>query len=366
MEKVVVDNGKISPNQFKILVTLVFVGTAVLLIPGLLAEEAKQDAWIASILGTLGALVLAWFYNLLTEQMKTMSIIEYSKKVMGKWVGGIMALAFVIYLFITATTIVWVVGNFITTQLMRETPLIVINTLFVIVVVIGSRLGIESIGRTAEVFFPWVFGGIVFLLFFALPDAKVENLQPIFEYGIKPIIIASTYFHGFISLTMVVLLIIFPANLSDFQEGKKAFYKGICTAGILITLITLLSIMVLGASSTARNAFPSYALAKQIDIGHFLERIEAILGMVWIITVFFKTILYFYGASVGLARLFKLDNYKLFTLPLGTLMIMLSVVFYPDAVYAAEWDTTTWMSFVITFGFLYTFSLFILGKIRRG
>ncbi|MDQ0493800.1 hypothetical protein QOZ95_001962 [Paenibacillus brasilensis] len=40
--------------------------------------------------------------------------------------------------------------------------------------------------------------------------------------------------------------------------------------------------LVLGPDITARNIYPGYALAKKISIGHFLQRIEAIMATMWL------------------------------------------------------------------------------------
>ncbi|MED3687234.1 GerAB/ArcD/ProY family transporter, partial [Peribacillus butanolivorans] len=43
---------KISARQFAILVILFSIGTTILVIPGVMAQEVKQDAWIAAVIGT--------------------------------------------------------------------------------------------------------------------------------------------------------------------------------------------------------------------------------------------------------------------------------------------------------------------------
>ncbi|TGV17849.1 spore gernimation protein, partial [Mesorhizobium sp. M00.F.Ca.ET.186.01.1.1] len=45
------DNYKISPRQFMMLVTLVTIGDSVLVLPVISADLAKQDAWIAVMIG---------------------------------------------------------------------------------------------------------------------------------------------------------------------------------------------------------------------------------------------------------------------------------------------------------------------------
>lgn len=359
------NNGKISPHQFKIMVISTFLGTSVLLIPRSLATGAKQDAWIAAILGAIGALLLVWFYNFVGEKLGTATLVEYAKKNFGRWAGGIIAFTFVLFLLSNSVDLLWVIGTFIVTQLMPETPVVAINTLFMVVVIIGSRLGVEVIARAGEILFPWAVGGLIFLLLFALPDAEIKNLQPVFENGIKPIIQTAISYQSFNSLTFVALLMFFPANLNNVEEGKKAFYKGTLTAGITVLALTVVNILVLGSDSVVRNIYPSYTLAKKISIGNIVERMEAIIGMVWAVTVFFKTIIYFNSAVVGFAQILEIKDYKPFTLPFGLLVIIFSIIVYPNTPFSEVWESTTWVSYVFTNGFILPLLLIITGKFRR-
>ncbi len=43
------DNGKITANQYKTLVLLFTIGSSILVAPTALVNDAKQDAWIATI-----------------------------------------------------------------------------------------------------------------------------------------------------------------------------------------------------------------------------------------------------------------------------------------------------------------------------
>ncbi len=100
------DNWKISPNQFKILVILCFISTSILLTPAGLTVHAKQDAWIAAIIGSVIGLVLVWFYSSVGSLFEDMSLIEYTEKVLGKWIGKIVAILFVFFLYYNCSAII--------------------------------------------------------------------------------------------------------------------------------------------------------------------------------------------------------------------------------------------------------------------
>lgn len=359
------ENWKISGRQFKILVILCFIGASILLTPSTMAAEAKQDAWIAALIGLVFSLLLIWLYNSVSSYFPNMTLIEYTEKTLGKWIGKAVFTVFTLFMFFNCSTLVYIVGDFLTTQIMPETPIQFTNILFTVVIVLGTRYGLETFARTGEILYPWVIGLFLILTFFLLPEIDVKNIQPVYEYGMKPILRGTILYLSFSALSLIPLLMIFPTYVNNLKVAKKSFLSGTLIGGIIIFLIVTFSVLVLGHSITARNAFPSYILAKKISLADFLERIEAIIAVLWLITVFFKTILYFYGSVLGLAQILNLKDYRRITLPMGMILVVLSLVVYPNSTYMATWNTTTWVPVILTFGFFYPLVLLVISKIRK-
>ncbi|MCT6593161.1 spore germination protein, partial [Pantoea dispersa] len=80
------------------------------------------------------------------------------------------------------------VGNFLTTQILPYTPLTAIHIAFMGVVIVGVRLGIEVIARSAEILFPWFIGLFGLLILSMIPQIKIEHIQPVFEIHPKAFI----------------------------------------------------------------------------------------------------------------------------------------------------------------------------------
>ncbi len=356
---------KISARQFRILVILSFVGTTILLVPSTLAAEAKQDAWIAAILGLVFGLLLVWFYNIVGSLFPNITIIEYQERLFGKWIGKFFSLLFASFLFLNCSTILFTVGDFITTQLLPETPIQFTILFFLLVAIIATRLGLEVFARAAEILFFWVFVFFIILILFLLPELEFKNLQPIFENGMRPILRGAIYYSSYSSMTNIVLLMIFPTCVNNIKQGKKAFYIGTFEAGILILFISLYSILVLGHDISSRSVFPTYILAKKISIGDFIERIEVIIAFIWFITVIYKTILYFYGSVIGFAQILNLKDYRPLTLPLGMILIVLSLTVFPSTLHEAAWTATTWIPFILTFSFFLPLLVLIVSVLKK-
>jgi spore germination protein KB len=354
----------ISSSQFAILVLLNTIGTTILIVPAGLASEAKQDAWIPAILGVgIGLLVIS-LYNALGSMYPQMTLVEYCEKILGKWTGITMSIGFIFFSFIGATTLIWLIGNFLVTQIMPDSPVIAIHTFFVLIVIMGVRLGLETIARSAEIFLPWV--GIFFLLLVLLPipDSNLENIQPMFDSEVKPIMRGALSFLSVATLPHIIFHMIVP-NGRRSKDTNKAFYLGSLIGGIILISITLLTVLVLGPGLTARNLYPSFALAKKVGIKGVLERIEVIMAILWFITIYYKTSIYCYVSIKGLAQLLSLKDYRILSLPFGMILLSVSLIVYPDVIYEAEWDVKTWIPFAVTYGLILPAFLYIVALIRK-
>ncbi|ATP39661.1 spore gernimation protein [Solibacillus sp. R5-41] len=358
-------NIKISSYQFLVLVTFFSMGTSILIIPSVLAEGAKQDAWIAAIVGTIIGLIVIWLFCFIAQWFPNLTFIQINEKILGKWIGKAVSLLFVFMSFIYAASLLFYSGTFLNIHLMPNTPMTALNILLALVIVIGVRLGLETIARSAEIFIFFFFALFILLFLFILPEIKLENIQPIFEVGPRPILQSSLSLIEVTSVTTVVLLMIFPACINNIKQAKKSFYIGYLVGGFVIIILTFLSIAVLGAYSTAAEYHPSYELAKRINIGNFIQRIEALMAGIWILALFFKTILYFYAAVFGMAQIFNLKDYKPLTIPLGTIVVVLSLVIYPNVIYQEKWNATIGIFYSFAIGIVLPLLLIVVNALRK-
>lgn len=270
------ENGQIGVRQFTVLVMIFTIGSSILVAPSGLAAEAKQDAWIASLLGVGISMLFVWLYVSLGKRFPDMTLAEYSEHLLGKWLGKAVSLLFVSYFFILAGFLLREIGDFVTTQIMPETPIQFIEIIFLLIVLMATRLGLEPLTRASEIFFPWVIVLLLFLVVSLTPEIKVERMEPILEHGVKPVLRATFPYLGLPFMELVVFLMIFP-YVNQTKQAGKAFFLGTLTGGIVLSLITALTVFVLGSDLAARQIYPSYVLAKKVNIADFLQRVEALI-----------------------------------------------------------------------------------------
>jgi spore germination protein KB len=358
-------NEKISSRQLFILVLLFGIGTTILLVPGGLAAVAKQDAWIASLVGLGIGLPLIPLYIAIAKLYPRLNLFQLCEVILGKWLGKMVSILFFVYFFLLSSTILRQIGDFMTTQIMPETPIQFIHIIFITIVIMGTRLGLETFTRSAEIFFPWIIFLLVVTIIMISPEVEFNKILPIWEAGIKPLVRADIPYIGILFLELIVFLVIYP-NVNQSEKAGRALYGGTIIAGIVTSVITFLTISVLGYSSTANKLYPIYTLAKIINIGHFIQRIEAVITGVWIVSIYYKLVICFYASSKGLAQILNLRQQRILTYPLGVITIVLSEVISPNVAYFQSVIVKNWTAYALTFGLFLPLLLLGVGKFRKG
>ncbi|WP_210610090.1 GerAB/ArcD/ProY family transporter [Priestia flexa] len=356
---------KISTNQFRILVTLHCVGSAILVVPSAIAADAKQDAWIPALLGIIIGVILIQLYAAIGNLSPDKTLIELHEYLLGKWIGKAVSLLFFLSVFLFCGEVLYYLGSFLATQVIDETPILLINIAFMLVVAIGVRSGVENLARSAEILFPWFVIPFIALICFITPQSDFKNLQPIVAIDLKSLTSSTFTFVNISYLTFPALLMLYPAHINRLKEAKPSFLKGGIIGGAIMCILILLSTLVLGPFLSASASYPSYELGMRINIGTFLQGIEIIIAIMWFISLYFKLAIYFYSTVSSFAQIFGLKEYKAFTMPFAIMAIVLSITVYPSISYQRNWDSETWLSYSLIFGLIYPLFLFIVGVFRK-
>lgn len=355
---------KITNHQIFALTACYTSGSPILVVSALAADIAKQDAWIAALFTMVFGLVEMWIICFLWSHYPGMTYVEMMKQIFGKWIGSIIAACFVFLCLLFSSQVLWYIGNFMTLQVMPETPATVINAVPAAVAAIALLYGLEALARSYDIFIYFISFLFVIAMMMVLPNARIENLLPIFEGGIIPVFKASIIMSSYLILPVVILLMIFPANADNTIKARKSFVMGYLWGSSLVFISIINSILVLGSTITASSQHPVYILAKEINIENILTRLEFIVAAVWILTVLTRVILYFYAGAIGLAQLLKLEDNKRVILPLGLISLVMSTFVYPNVIYQADWDTFVWPPVIATFAFILPIAMIIASYVR--
>ncbi|WP_085994244.1 GerAB/ArcD/ProY family transporter [Oceanobacillus senegalensis] len=358
------EKGKISARQFMLLVFMYSLGTSIIVHPALTAGYAGTDAWITSIIAAVIGIGIVFLLVHVSALDTNKNLFELMEAILGKWMGKIVILLFLLFmLFLTATNLRQI-GDFMITHIMLGTPISFIMLIFVLTSLYAIKLGLEVIGRSCEIFVPYAFISLMLLIILVSPDADLSRVKPILAEKPSATFVSALPTLGIPYLELVVFLAIIP-YVNAFKKAKKGFYIGTIVASFLLFLITFMCLTVLGPEFTARQAYPTYILGKKISIANFLERIEILVAIAWFFTIFFKITVNFYVLSLGFSHFFKLKSPSTLSTPLSFILIILGFILYPNIVYYYELIAYYWVFFSATIGLCLPLLLLMVGKIRQ-
>ncbi|NQX60054.1 GerAB/ArcD/ProY family transporter [Paenibacillus qinlingensis] len=354
---------QISSRQFMVLVIFYTMGSAIVLMPGVISHGADQDAWIAALIGMIAGIVPIWIYLSLGGRFPGLTIVEYNELLLGKWLGKTVSLLFLAFYLLFSAILLREIGDFVSTQTLTETPIMVIHAMFMIMIVTAARLGIETLGRAGEVMFPFVMVLLLIFFGFLLPEIKVQNIQPIMATEAKPIIESAILFVVDPFLELSVFLMIFPYVKT--KKWKKSFIWGALIGSVVLTSMILFSILVLGAYITVIQLYPSYALARYIRFGGFIQRIEEVVSGIWYISMFFKLTLTFCASTLLIKQTFQLRESKFLVFPLAVVIVPLAQIVSPNRSYSLDFAEESWTLFTATFALVIPVVLLLLASWRK-
>lgn len=344
------NNVKITNHQLFALTASFVCGSSILVASTSAAGLARQDSWISMLLSLAIGLLEVGLICFLWSHYPGMTYVEMIKRIFGKWIGSVIAAGFVFFCLLSTSQIMWYLGNFMTIQVMPETPVYFINMIFLTAAVAALLYGLEAIARSYEIFIQFVSVLFILSIVLVLKNARIENLLPIFEKGVTPVLKGALFLASFLIFPAAILLMIFPTNSDNTMKAKDSFIKGYLWGELLVFISIVVTIAVLGSTITAASQYPVFILAKEINLGTVFTRLEFIVAAIWIVTLLSRVILYFYAGLIGLAQLLGLNDNKKVILPLALIILVISGFTFKDVIYQSDWDTFVWPPFAATFG----------------
>jgi spore germination protein KB len=357
--------GKISRFQLFVLVFIFMIGNTILNAPSIIVTYAKQDAWISGILALMIGIGLVLLFVNLSAKFPNKTIVQYIEILLGKKVGKTVSILLIFYFFLLSTLVSRQLGDFILTYILPETPIVFIYFLFLFVVVMGAYLGLETLARSGELFFPFLLVLLIFLFLILTKEKDIGYLKPFLEGGIGPVFSGAFTFIGIPYLQLIVFLMILPDVEKSNKNMKLPFLLGVSIAGLFLIISILHSLLIIGPILTEYKQYPIYFLTQKISIGDIIQRIEVLLAITWFITIFFKASILLYATNLGLIQIFKLKNTGENVIPLGLLLFILVQIISPNIVYFDNFFKVTFPSFALTFGFILPFILMVMYFIKR-
>ncbi|MBM6619373.1 endospore germination permease [Bacillus sp. RD4P76] len=318
---------KLSLWQLFILIFIFEMGSAIIVGIG---NEAKQDAWIAIAVATSIGVGLVVFYYTLVSRVKDKNLFQIMEVALGKWLAKVLAFLYVVYFFYIASRVLRDFCELLTSSILPKTPIEVTSIIMMCMITYVLYLGIEVLGRTSEIFLPYV---IIFIIGIGIgillsSELHMENLLPIMPEGIGPVV--SAVFPSLLTFPfgeLIVFTVIFP-YVSNPKYIRRVSIISVVAAGGLLVYASIVQIATLGFEMKNRSTFPLLSVAREISLLDFLERVDLLIVFIMMFGVIIKVAVFTYGGLKGLEYIGNI-SYRYFAFPMA-MVISSSSIFISD------------------------------------
>jgi len=298
---------QISRRQFSYLIYSQVIGLNMLIISFMISQSTVRDAWMVGPTFMIGpamiSLVIAWFIRTFPSQ----TLVEGFEKAFGRWLGPVFTSWVLVWLFIVTSIDTLETTHFVNTTLFPRTPAYLISLLLIVPVAYAVYMGLEVVGRLAEIILPVMLFITVALFLMAYQHAEISHLKPVLADGFSPVLRATLSPTTF-SMKFLIALFMVRSLRKGSPIGRDLFITGVVVA-LTGTFAEFTTTVVLG-QIRQYSIFPILEIVRTVRIGEFVQRLDTFYVITIITTTFLNLAALLYAISVGIKQLFKLDSYR--------------------------------------------------------
>lgn len=206
---------------------------------------------------------------------------EISEYAGGKILKGISYFLVAVYLITSVVVVLSEFNENIRNILFKNAPSEYINLLFIFGMFIGLLCGFKGIFRTSIIIAPIILFTLFYMFFSLLGDIDITNYTPIFGNDAYDFFIKGIFrieiFEG------MFLILLMGGHLTNI---KKATIGSFILVAIIVLLISALLFGIIAYPIAMENYFPFFELSRLISFGRFIQRVESLYTLIWLLAVY--------------------------------------------------------------------------------
>jgi len=239
----------------------------------LVLSSGKRDAWFGAILGLLIGLLMVLCVSYIQKRKQNVSIYNIFKEM--KFIGWLIKLLMIIFAIFIIVQALVILQTYTSSFFLLKTPPWIIELAVLSAALYIVSKGLNSTFRMAEIFLPLSILIFVFCAFNLFPHVKLDNFLPIFTTKTTSILKSALFFSTF-SAAPILLMV-------QLNDNGKYLIPSYLISSITIVLVISVCLGVFGVHLANIFRYPEYVALKKISIFNFIEKVENILSINWVI-----------------------------------------------------------------------------------
>ena len=299
---------------------------------------SNQDAWLSMLVGGgIGVVITALVVHL-SILHPNQTLAQFSQALLGKWLGRIIVLPYLIVWFMLSIVFLRSFVDFIQLVLVdQETPTLAIMILFMgIMIYLTCSTGITGIGRYCEIVGPVIILALIVSFVLNIGNLHLHHLLPVYSDSGWATILKGSLTPAF-WLAGPTLLV----TVSFMQPPQKALSSSILGIGIIVIMVVIATLMVLlvfGPNLATKLRFSYIMYVKTIDVFEFIQNMDVLILLVWIFGISAHLSLYFFIANYEMAHWFHVKKWRRFIWFSAPVVLVMAMLIPNDTVINSFWN----------------------------
>lgn len=332
------EKGKISSSQLKYLIAGYLQGA--LFVTTYIFTESPRSQWLFVLVSFVIFIPFFLMHVKLSNIFPNDNLFQINDKVLGKYIGkAVSFIYFVLFIFLTALNIKFPI-IFLKDAFMTDTPLMAFAIAYILLCAFAVKGGIETIARVS--IFTVLISLAAAILYFVvlINEIQFKHFLPVINFTPEFI---WTNLNAYLCIYMGEIfsfLMILP-YVSDKAAIKKNYFFGMALGDLTLLIGVILVTGVMGSVATI-SSWPIIETTRLIEIQNIAARIEFIFMGVIIVTSFMKSSILYYISLMSAGQLFKLNSYSDFIIPVGLVILGLTMPITENMVTITTAGRDTW------------------------
>lgn len=318
------NEGNIGVFQAVCLVTLVIINKIFYSSAALVVQKVGTAAWYSTLGSCVISIIFFYIICMLMERFPGMNLIQIFDEVVGKFFGKILGMILCTYSVFYAGSNLREFVDMIKIYNLPKTPPSFIMGSILLVAILISYFGFKGLGQLCGICFLPVILGLVLVFSMAYQAYNFNYLKPYLGYGI----LNTLYFEFLRSSSYSEFLVLFVVidSLPNLKEIKKVGTISIVLSGVILSICFMFYLASFNYAFAKENISGIFELSKTIYFNRFIQRVETIFLVTWIIPSMITTSIAFYICISIYCKIFNIKNHRPLLMPFSFLVFIVAII----------------------------------------
>ena len=288
----------------------------------ILKEGTDINSWLSIIITYVLGIITIISIIYISNYKQDLNLFEKINSLFSKKIGFIINTIICLLLLTLGMTILYNIINFILSQLLYRTPFLISCLLFMSLVIYNANKGINVISKSCLLLLMLNIGLFIINILALYQQTDFSNFLPLLKVNTNNIIPTSLKIFSINLLPLLIVLIIPKNCITDQKKYNKTIIISYIIGVIISISLVIVTFGVLGINLVKAFEYPGYIVLRKIELFGFLERIENVISLQWIVGSFIYLSLIIYTISKSIP-LKSIKSHKIINSIIGIILILL-------------------------------------------